>query len=456
MTRIFKISVLPACLLNGATAVAQEAVARPDAPSTPQTARPVDSELGGQITFIGQRLFTFKSPYQGVNSLRSKNEFKISDTYTLFLGKRLTPRFEVFFNPEMARGGGIGTALGLAGYANGDVIRNPQIGQEPYVARAFVRYTAPTGHTLEDGPPGENLIPGKRATDRLTVTFGKLGSNDLFDTNAYANGTRTQFMNWALINNAAYDYAADTRGYTTGVGVEWMHPTWAVRVGSFQMPTFANGPVLSMNLQKNRGDQIELETHPSIVKHKDRSTLRILGYRNLADMGNYRDALALGAKRGTTPDVTATRREGSVKYGVGMNFEQPLGDGGDTGAFARAAWNDGRTESFAYTEAETSLTVGLQVSGKRWRRPSDKWAIALEQNGLGADHRAYLAAGGLGFILGDGKLSYRPERILETYYTFQADRTQGVSLDLQYIVNPGYNQDRGPVPVFSVRYHWEF
>ena len=429
----------------------------PDKPAASTVRQPIlPYELGLQATLIDQQLFRFHSPYEGTNSFRSRDENEKSDTYTLYMGVRLTKTLEAFLNPEMARGNGISEALGVAGYTNGDVIRNPTLGQQPYLARYFLRQTFATGHGEEDIAPGENQIVGKRPIHRLVLTLGKLGTNDIFDTNRYANSTRTQFMNWALLNNAAYDYAADTRGYSQGIAAEWIQPAWAFRIGTFQMPTVANGPELAGDLIHNRGDQIELELHPRLLRKHDPLVLRLLGYRNFARMGTYSQSLALAKQTGITPDITATRRLGAVKYGWGLNFEQPLGDGGDTGVFGRYGWDDGRTESFAYTEVDRTFCLGAQLSGRNWHRGNDHLAVAFVQNDLTADHKAYLEAGGLGFLLGDGKLNYGSEQIVESYYSFQIAPPLALSLDYQFINNPGYNRDRGPASILSARLHLEF
>jgi len=412
-------------------------------------------ELGFQATLIDQNLFKFRSGYQGVNSLPSRNENEKSDTYTLYAGVRPMRGIELYVNPEMARGNGIGQALGLAGYTNGDVIRNPSLGMEPYLARYMARFTLSTGHGLEKIEAGENQIAGERPTHRLVLTAGKLGSNDIFDTNSYANSTRTQFMNWALINNGAYDYAADTRGYSCGAALEWVNPDFAIRLGRFAMPLVANGPDLAQNLGSSFGDQLELETHLHLFTHRGPLILRTLGYRNVAAMGDYRQSLALAQLAGGVPDITSTRKPGRVKYGFGLNFEQPLADDGATGLFGRFGWDDGATESFAYTEIDQTVCLGAQISGSRWHRPDDRIALALVKNDLSSAHRDYLAAGGIGFLLGDGKLNYGAEQILETYYNCQISKQTSVSLDYQYIANPGYNRDRGPVSVLSIRLHLE-
>jgi hypothetical protein len=413
-------------------------------------------ELGLQVTLIDQNLFQFHSPYRGVNSLRSRNENELSDTYTVYAGVRLTRGLDVYVNPEMARGNGISEALGLAGFTNGDVIRNPALGMEPYLARYFVRYTLATGKGEEKITPGENQIEGMRPTHRLVFTAGKFGTNDIFDVNSYANSTRTQFMNWSLLNNGAYDYAADTRGYSRGYTVEWVNPDFAVRAGVLAMPLVANGPDLAENLTHARGEQIEIETHPKLLRHKSPLIVRLLGYRNIATMGDYQEALTLAKQTGTTPDITATRRQNRNKFGFGINMEQALADDGATGLFARYGWDDGATESFAYTEVDRTLSIGGQLSGKRWHRPDDRVALALVQNDLAAAHKDYLAAGGLGFLLGDGKLNYGSEQIAETYYSYQVAKPLSLALDYQFINNPGYNRDRGPVSVLSVRAHLEF
>jgi hypothetical protein len=413
-------------------------------------------QIHGQSTLILQNELPFHSPYQGANSFQSRRQTELSDTYTIYLGVRLKPNLDFYLNPEMARGGGLSDALGIAGYINGDVIRNPSLSQSPYIGRGFIRYWIQTGKGSDHQEDGINQIAGDMPNHRLVLTAGKFGSNDIFDTNRYAGNTRTQFMNWDLINNAAYDYAADTRGYTMGISAEWFQPTYIVRLGTFQMPSVANGIQLDGRINQAHGDQVEVETHPHLISKATPATLRLLGYRNVARMGDYEAALQLGTQTHTPPDITLTRQDGRVKYGFGASFEQPLNTDGTTGIFARAGWNDGATESFAYTEAEQSLSIGLQITGRQWHRPNDVFAVALAQNGLSKAHRNYLEAGGSGFILGDGKLSYGPEQLLEAYYNYSLGRGLTLGPDIQIIQNPGYNHDRGPVPILGFRLHAEF
>jgi high affinity Mn2+ porin len=410
--------------------------------------------VAGQSTVVWQHLPSFRSPYVGLRSLRPGPEDAVSHSYTLYTGMRLAPWLDVYVDPEMIRGGGIGGGIGLAGYTNGEVIRNPQAGQSPYLARAFLRATVPLGADSEQTEPSLLSVGGSQPTRRLVLTGGVLSTADVFDTNRYANNTRTQFLNWSFINNTAWDFAADTRGYTRGGAAEWITPAWAVRMGAFQMPTVANGLDLDGDLLHAHGEQLEIEVRPTLFAGRP-TVVRVLAYQNRARMGNYRDALARAARAGTVPDVTLTRRTNARKYGFTVNAEQPLADDGDTGLFARFGWNDGNTETFCYTEADWTLSIGAQLAGASWRRKSDRVGIAVAANGLSDAHADYLAAGGVGFELGDGRLGYRPETIVETYYLVQIVKWLAITVDYQFIADPAHNADRGPVSVVSLRAHLE-
>jgi carbohydrate-selective porin OprB len=262
-----------------------------------------------------------------------------------------------------------------------------------------------------------------------------------------------QFMNWAAVNNAAYDYAADTRGYTYGLVIEYYYKAWAARYGEMLMPTVANGITLDWNIARAGGQNLELEYHPSLLK--DRQTVvRGLAFLNRANMGSYNDAITgfPNAGRGV-PDITLSREQGRVKYGFGLNAEQELTDAWR--AFLRLGWNDGQNESFAYTEIDNTMEIGSDLRGKFWRRPQDKVGAAFIDSGLSPQHARYLALGGLGFILGDGGLTYGREQIFESYYTAHLWRGISIAGDVQRITNPGFNQDRGPVIVPSIRLHIE-
>lgn len=406
--------------------------------------------LGTQINVIAQTLRPFRSPYASTNSLSARGDSKISHAYGGYVGVQVNPRLEGYLDVEMIRGSGISSVTGLASPTNGDVLRQGTVdlGDGPYVARAFLRYSLPLAATEQDTlPRGIDQIPLVVAARRIEIAAGKLAASDLFDVNRYANTTRQQFMNWALFQNTAWDFAADTRGYTNGVAVSWIVPDWELRIGSFQMPTAANGNKFDSHLDAARGDQIEL-THSFRATG---SVIRILGYLNHARMGNYATALAIAAAMHTTPDIAADDRPGRRKYGWGVNFEQPLADSGETGVFARIGWNDGNNESFAFTEVDRHLSAGIQVSGRHWGRASDRLGIGGVRTGIVQIHQDYLNAGGLGFLLGDGQLTYGPEQVVETYYRAQLGSYLQVGPDLQYIRNPGYNRDRGPATVLALR-----
>ncbi len=405
----------------------------------------------GEVTYILQDLFAFRSPYSGTNSLLARNETELSHTYTLYLGVRPLPRFEVYANPEIALGNGVSAGDGLAGFSNGDLIGQPSLRPQPYFARFFVLWRIPlqTGGApkqRQDVKPGDNVIGGSLPASRLVITAGKLAISDHFDVNTYANNARRQFLNNAFINNLAYDKAADPRGYDYGVTVSLVRPTFALRLGSIAMPTTAGGPDLAYSLAREHSEQMELEMHPRLLGGRGAQPLivRLLAYRNEGTMGRYDEALQ--ARQGTPPDVTPVSRQGAVKYGFGINFEQGLGDMGATGVFGRLGWNDGHTQSFSYAEADRFASVGGQLSGARWSRDGDVLGMALAQSDLAGAHKAYLAAGGLGLTLGDGNLTYGSERIAEVYYAYQTSKNTSLSPDYEFIENPGYNRDRGPAP----------
>ena len=423
-----------------------------DWPSLPLA--PIPYLVGGQATAVWQYKPSFHSPYQGAHSLKPGTEDAISQSYTLYTGIRPWPWLEIYADPEMVRGAGISDALGLAGYTNGEVIRNPAIGMDPYLARFFLRATLALGDDMESLGTDQLQIGGDFPLQRLSLIFGILATNDLFDTNRYANNARTQFLNWALITDVAYDFAADTRGYSRGIALEWAMPYVEVRAGVFQMPKVANGLNLAADLVNNQGEQIEVDVPYELLSGKP-LVFRALFYGNHAHMGNYNAAIALGRETGQTPDITQTRTTGAVKYGFGINFEQPLADDGETGLFGRAGWNNGATESFAFTEADRTVSIGAQISGDSWYRPYDRIGIGFVANGLSDPHADYLAAGGLGFILGDGRLNRGAEIITEVYYSLRLLSWFAVSVDYQFIKNPGYNRDRGPVSVVSLRGHMQ-
>ncbi|MET0226068.1 MAG: carbohydrate porin [Dokdonella sp.] len=410
--------------------------------------------LGAQYTYIDQHQSSLVSPYRGPLSLDPRRQSARSQTFGAYFGMALPWHFQVYLDGEMFKGEGVSNATGLGGLPNGDVIRSGSggLGKRPYIARRILRYVLPLGGDTGDVEAAQDQLAGKEYVRRIEAKLGKFAVSDDFDKNRYANSTRTQFMNWSLFNDTAWDFAADTRGYTNGLMLAYVEPAWTLRYGVFQMPTMANGQTLEWPLRRARGEQVEFALQPQ----KDGWALRLLAFRNIARMGIYQDAIALAQGDASMPDIRADDRDGRRKYGYGANAELPLADRGETGVFARAGWNDGHSESFAFTEVDRTLSVGAQLSGAHWRRPDDHLGIALVDDALSSDHRDYLAAGGSGFVLGDGALNYGHERILEAYYCFQPMAHLQISPDFQLVHNPGYNRDRGPARFIALRVHLEY
>lgn len=405
--------------------------------------------LGTQATVIGQHVGAFDAPYSGPMSLTAEGDHALSHTYGLYLGARIQSHLDGYLDVEMARGSGISHASGLAGITNGDVLRQgtADLGNGPYVARAFLRLNIPLASDVDSVARGIDQLAGTVARRRVEVDAGKFAASDLFDVNRYANSTRTQFMNWGLFQNTAWDFAADTRGYTNGVAISWITPRVSLRAGSFQMPRQANGNVFDSDLRRARGDNVEVTL--SVLPAG--GAVRVLGYSNHARMGDYVEALARAKVTGTTPDIVADDTPGRGKKGMGVNVEQPLADDGDTGAFLRLGWVDGTSESFAFSEVEGHVSGGVQIAGRHWGRAADRLGIAALRHTINSAHQNYLAAGGSGFLLGDGALRYGPESFVESYYLARVGDYLQAGPDVQYVRNPGYNRDRGPAVVTSMR-----
>ena len=419
--------------------------------------------IAGQANIIFQAHAPFHSPYEAANSLLGRGEYKTSLIGTLFLGAELVrnPAYhlEALYDEESAGGRGVSEALGLAGFTNLDVVRNPTLGPVPYLARVELHQTIGFSGKMVDASRGPFSLATKVPERRLELRVGKMSLPDAFDLNSIGTDSHLQFMNWTTDNNGAWDYAADTRGYTYGAIAEYDDKSWSARYGLALMPTVANGVDLDWNLRRANGQNVEFEWRHELfgglVKPERKGVVRALGYVNHAHMGLYRAANeAYLAGTDATPDITKHETFGAVKYGFGLNAEQEVSD--NLRVFGRFGWNEGAHESFAYTEVDQTFELGGDFAGKAWGRANDKVGVALVSNAIKRDHQAYLRLGGLGFLIGDGRLNYAREDILEGYYNLHAWRGAYYSLDAQYVTHPGYNQDRGPVLVESVRMHVDF
>jgi high affinity Mn2+ porin len=431
--------------------------AQEDGSSEPATVFPHSSSarwwISGQVNTIFQAHPDFHALYSGPNSLSAQGEHATSRVLTLYTGFQINKRTEILFDLESAGGRGISDALGLAGFTNVDVVRNPTLGAAPYVARAMVHRVFALSSKEEDAERTPLSLLTKQPERRLELRAGKMSLADYFDVNSVGSDSHLQFLNWTSVNNGAYDYAADTRGYTFAAMAEYEDRKWGVRFGEALMPKVANGPNLDADIFRARSENIEFEFRPELLPERH-TVLRLLSYVNHANMGSYREAInAFLAGVDPQPNIIAHRKQGRIKYGFGFNGEQELTK--TWRAFARLGWNEGENESFAYTEVDQAIEIGADFRLERWRRPADKIGLAFISNGISRLHQLYLALGGQGFLLGDGRLTYAREDILESYYTAHLWRGIYFSPDLQWVLHPGYNQDRGPVIVPGLRLHLE-
>ena len=467
--------LLLVCLPWAQTTAAQEST--PDKPA-PQATAPVtqdsDSDssdpltvfphsessrywISGQANIILQWHPMFPAKYTGPNSLTPGAQSATTHILTLYTGYELTHTTEVIADAEYATGGGIGTALGLAGYSNLDSVRTVSgmvLPETPYLARLMLRQIIPlTDERVEAERDPLHLATSVPAR-RIEFRIGKFDLVDFFDLNSFGSDSHLQFLNWTVDQNGAWDYAANTRGYTDGALLEYDDHWWTARFAEALEPKVANGIRLDADLARARSENFELEARGKLIAHRA-GVVRLLSYLNHADMGSYEQAIAEFLDHQTaTPDITATRRQGRHKYGFGLNFEQAITS--QVSLFGRLGWSDGRNESWAYTEVDRTLELGGFATGSAWHRRNDRAGVAFVVNGIVAAHQQYLALGGLGFLLGDGALTYGPEKIFEGFYTAHLWRGIFASFDLQHINNPGYNQARGPVTVTGLRLHVEF
>lgn len=404
--------------------------------------------IHGQTTVINQYKPSFSAPYSGKNSLITDKESKTSITATLFVGARLWKGASLFVNPEIAGGSGLSGALGIAAATNGETFRIGDPAPNIYLARLFFRQVLALSNETAYQNSDINQLGQKLPTRYFAFTAGKICAADYFDDNKFSHDPRTQFMSWALMGNGAWDYPANTRGYTPSVVLEYVTPLNELRFGLSLLPKTANGNDMNWNIGKSAAYTLEY-THRYKIKEQD-GAFRALVFYNTTDMGNYDQSIALNP---TAPDITATRSFGHSKYGIALNAEQNFNK--DFGGFARASWNDGHNETWVFTEIDRSVSAGVVMNGRKWKRSNDNIGLAYVASGLSKPHRTYLQDGGNGFILGDGNLNYAWEHLIEFYYSAELIKDKMfLSGAYQFVLNPGYNKDRqGPVNVFSVRLH---
>jgi high affinity Mn2+ porin len=407
-----------------------------------------------QSTYIWQTKPAFSAAYSGVNSLSAAKEKSYSFSATAMLGLRLLPGTELYLDPEVVQGVALSGLAGLGGMSNGEQQKTGGPNPTLYRARLFLRQTFNVGGDAVVLASDANQLAATVAARRLVLTVGNLAATDIFDASAYAHDARSQFLNWSLLSHGAVDFAADARGYTWGLVGEMYLDDWVLRAGRFAQPFESNGQALDHAFARHHGDELEIEHAHTLAGLPGK--LRALAFRSSARMGSFADALAAAAP-GAAPDVGAVRKEAS-KHGVGISAEQSVSE--EAGVFARASWNDGKYETYAFAEIERSIALGTTLAGTRWQRPRDTLGVALVRNGLSSSHQAYLAAGGHGAFIGDGGLQYRPETITEGYYSVGLGPRLGaataISFDWQHIANPAYNAARGPVQVYAIRLHAQY
>jgi high affinity Mn2+ porin len=405
-----------------------------------------------QSTVVTQYHPAFHADYSGLNSLDHNDETTISITSTLYLGLRLWQGSQFYFNPELSGGTGFSQTRGIAGFPNGEVYRVSDLAPHVYIARLYLRQLIPLSDSRDFKTDEINQLAVREPDSYVSINAGKFSIMDFFDQNTYSHDPRTQFYNWALMGNGAWDYPANTRGYTYGMVIELVKKYRAIRIGFVMVPTTPNGSEMDYNIWRSNSSSLEYEQRYKIGKQT--GIIRIMAYFTQARMGNYQDAMNWGKARDTMPILDSSRSYGHTKYGFGINVEHCLSR--NVGLFLRGSWNDGHNETFTFTEIDRALSFGISLNGGLWKMKDDNLGLAILVNGLSGDHKNFLKSGGYGFIIGDGALNYAPEFIAEVYYNFRFfKKCLWLSPDYQFILNPAYNQDRGPVHAFGIRAHFE-
>ncbi len=457
------------CTFFGATAFAQKAGSGSD--QIASFASPIDGlptegtlfglpvNIHGQTTYINQRYNNFTSSYSGQNSLSSLKSMSYTWSGTLFLGARLAPNTDIYFNPEVISGVPFSNLTGLGGFSNGEANKSSGLNAKFYSARAFLRQTINQEGDKVVLENEANQITQTVSSNRVVVTAGQFSTLDIFDDSKYAKDPRIQFMNWGNMTYLAYDYAADARGYSTGLAGEWYLSNWVMRASRMLAPKTPNGRDLNWQIFNTYGDQIEVERQHNIADLPGK--VSVLAYRNRMILARFQDATnyVLANNAQGTQAINNVRTNYQYKTGIGINGEQALTK--DLGIYGRAFTSDGHTETMSFTEADNSISVGMGLNGTSWSRPKDTIGISMMQNGLSSYRKNYLQNGGVSYFIGDyagpgQAISYRPERIGEVYYNATMIKNVLAGLNFQHINNPAYNAARGPVNILSFRIHAEF
>jgi high affinity Mn2+ porin len=427
------------------------AVAAPAAPAPDQV------NFRGQTTFVWQGYPAIRSPYAGANSLPGSGEGRDTWDVTLYAGVRLWHGAELWVNPEIDQGHGLMDSHGAAGFPSAEAYK---LGDNyPYarVQRYFVRQTIDLGGETGKVDADINQFAGSQTANRLVLTVGKFAVVDIFDTNKYANNARSDFLNWSVVNAGSFDYAGDGWGYTYGAAAEWYQGRWTLRGGIFDLSATPAGGISPTGADLDPTfDQFQLvgEIEERHELWEQPGKLKITGFLSRGRAGSFQDAIDLALATGQPADINAVRMYSS-RPGVSLNLEQQVSQ--NWGVFARAGWADGNVEPWDFTDIDRTVEAGVSINGKQWGRPDDTIGIAGVVNGISGVHQAFLNAGGLGILVGDGQLPNPGlEQIVEMYYSYALSATSRLTFDYQFIANPAYNADRGPVNVFAGRFHAAF
>jgi high affinity Mn2+ porin len=435
-----------AILIYGASANAADDVAARTTTDTPAE----NWAIHGQFTYTVQATDGFQAPYSGRNSLSPASNEETVDA-TLFLGARLWRGVEFWINPEIDQGFGLDNTLGVAGFPSGEAYK---VGADrPYLrlGRAFVRDTIDEGGEQESVEAEANQLSGSHSANRWVLTVGKFSVVDVFDTNQYAHDPRNDFLNWAAVDAGTFDYAADAWGYTVGAAVERYQDSWTVRAGLFDGSNIPNSVHLEPGLHELQGD-LEFEHRHEILAHPGK--VMLTAFETRARLGLLDEAVQIAGATGKPLDIAATRQLRD-RFGADVNLEQELAH--DLGVFVRLGKETGNVETYDFTDIDRTVSVGLSLKGSYWFRADDTVGIAGIDNGISAARERYLNAGGLGLVVGDGRLpNPGAEQILETYYSFGLLSQVHLTVDYQFVKNPAYNADRGPVSIFALRLHAQF